>query len=196
MEKENETIIRDLAHRLPTMESVKPLVIKRDRIFQEGKKQIENLKSAKIPEPNLKLSGGPKYKNVNYKKQINEAVVNLRDKYQKINQEIGKNAIKELKDLGIDKETKIAEKEGVHKLLDKGLEKHKSKGKTDLATNKDIRRYIREQGFNPDKTKDQEKPLDREPTEKIPDPVKSETKSKEVKTMEKNKRDMGMDRDR
>ena len=103
MEKENETIIRDLAHRLPTMESVKPLVIKRDRIFQEGKKQIENLKSAKIPEPNLKLSGGPKYKNVNYKKQINEAVVNLRDKYQKINQEIGKNAIKELKDLGIDK---------------------------------------------------------------------------------------------
>ncbi|MEQ8627075.1 hypothetical protein [Ekhidna sp.] len=196
MEKENKRIIELLIDFIPTVESVIPLIKERDQNFKDGQKQVENLKSAKIPEPHYKIQGGA-YKNPNYKKHKDAVIINLRDKHQKLNQEIYKNVINELKKDSQKEILETAKKEGVHKLLDKGLEKLNSEGKTDLATNKDVRRFIREQGFNPDKTKDQDKPMDREPTEKIPEPEKL-LSSKEQKGMDisKNKKDMGMDRDR
>ena len=102
------------------MKSVKPLVQERDKIFKDSQKQIANLKSAKIPEPHYKIQGGA-YKKPNYKKQKDEAVINLRDKYQKLNQKIGNNTIKELKSKGLDDDLKMVKKEGVQNLLDKGI---------------------------------------------------------------------------
>ncbi|MEO9803437.1 MAG: hypothetical protein ABJF04_09330 [Reichenbachiella sp.] len=190
----------DLIFNIP---EVRKKIIERGERFQDYQKQYDQFKSAKTPEPHLKIQGGP-YKNPNLIQQKNEVLLNLRDEMQSINREISHITYEKLSspDYGIEKQD--IKDFDIQEGLDEKIAEHNLQHSKSLYTNKEINRYLDQRGIRPDKSRDADKPMDKEPEKHILSQMKQNMKDQEVlknkepqpdknQPIQKNKKDMDID---
>lgn len=186
------------------MRSVRQVLEERSQSFERGRNQYQSLNSVQTLEPSYKPQGGPPYKTQNVENEKKEALLGIRDQQQHHNRELAQTVNNELSNPDFSEEKKALRDYDIQELLDEGINEHNKMGNEPLYSNKEINQYLYQHGIDPSKSRNIEKPLDKEtvgnqnrdglPQHDVMQKGKAIEQDK-TKSWEVNKQDLDIDHD-